>query len=76
MREAVKILIDRMVSHPDDFRKGGKLHWTVGGGMQEADARGLTEEEAKALHEAYQDCKYQLFHNSVMNSLLNETKGF
>ena len=83
LREAVRIVIERMRTHPEDFYdnlnidKNGRFTWiwgVVNAKTERYTDWGLTEAEIAALREGYATLMYHKFHDRVLESLLNEEK--
>lgn len=73
VREAVRIVVDRLHSHPHEFNAGERFSWVSR--MITSDpgwlTHVLTEEERCAIMIAWQGSRYKDFHNKVMTSLLD-----
>lgn len=72
MREAVKIVIDRMESHPEDFGPHGKFGWFFNEPYAQKEGRFFTDEEWEALKQAHKGLMYRWFSDRVMKSLLDD----
>ena len=72
MREAVKIVIDRMESHPEDFDLYGKFRWVVEESYGIHGDNMLTDTEMETFKQAHKELMYRRFHARVMKSLLDD----
>ena len=72
MREAIKIVIDRMQSHPEDFDLYGKFRWVFEESYGVHGDKMLTNTEVRALKQAHRELMYRRFHARVMKSLLDD----
>lgn len=72
IRDAVKTILARMETHPEDFEFGGKLHWITK--SDPANERGLNAAEIAALALAVEKYNYGKFSRFVMESLLSENE--
>ena len=77
IREAVRIIIERFRTHPEDFGDayGSRFGWVFASAVRlkgEDFTDVLNEAEKAAIDEIYKDYKYRLFHARVMQSLLAE----
>lgn len=70
IRDAVKIILARIETHPEDFEYGGKLHWITKN--DPANERGLNAAEIAALALAVEKYNYGKFSRFVMESLLQD----
>lgn len=79
VREAVKILLDRMETHPEEFygSESGSHHsrfgwvWNVVNGQRDF-SYGLTDAEITAIKQGYDKLMYSKFHDRVLACLLND----
>lgn len=70
IREAVKIIIERMKTNPEEFELHGRFAWAA---KVDINNCGFTKAEARALEIAQRDWKYRKFHNAVLESMLDDT---
>jgi hypothetical protein len=81
IREAVKMVLTRMETHPEDFFTNDLLRTNASAprfgwvwGVLNGDRYGLNEVEIDALKQGYDKVMYRNFHDRVLESLLNEPK--
>lgn len=74
MREAVKLLINRAHTHPEEFTKNGKFHWVHGYAKDPAYSYALTARERAALLKIINKYTYEGFHREVLRLLLGAEK--
>lgn len=79
IREAVRIIIERFRTHPEDFgdEYGSKFGWVFGSTLRlksEDYTDVLNEAEKAALDEIYKEHRYRLFHARVMKALLEDAQ--
>lgn len=69
LRDAVRILVERMRSHPDEFNSGGRFFWII---QAHTDGRldFLTEAERQAFKQVLDAMRYEAFHNTIFSSVL------
>ena len=70
IRDAVKIVLQQMREHPEDFKdRSCSFGW-----LYDADPTqlGLNAAETEAFSAALADLRYRRFHDSVLNSMLEE----
>lgn len=68
IRDAVKIVIQQMREHPEDFEhRGARFGW-----IQHVDTAslGLNEAETRAFNTALAEMRYRKFNDSVLNAML------
>jgi hypothetical protein len=75
VREAVKMVLTRMETHPGDFYDDLRLHsrfsWVWNAVRPDTEYNyGLTDAEISALFEGYQKVMYRKFHDRVLESFL------
>lgn len=74
VREAVRIVIDRLKTNPEDFIHPGKFTWLTAVMMKDGripiDELGLNDTEESELAKAFDAMMYERFHNRVLASLL------
>jgi hypothetical protein len=76
IREAVKMVLTRMETHPDDFFSNDLLRTNASTrfgwvwGVLNGDRYGLNEAEIDALKRGYDEVMYRKFHDRVLESFL------
>lgn len=73
IRDAVKIVIQQMREHPEDFEhRGARFGW-----IQHVDTAslGLNEAETRAFNTALAEMRYRKFNDSVLNAMLEVKEG-
>ena len=77
IREAVKMVLTRMETHPEDFyddmRIQSRFSWVWNAIRPNTEyTYGLTEAEISALTKSYKAIMYRKFHDRVLESMLSE----
>jgi hypothetical protein len=68
IRDAVKIVIEQMRTHPEEFEdRNSRFGWLNGADLT---LLGFNETEVKAFNAALADMRYKNFHEGVLNSML------
>jgi hypothetical protein len=68
IRDAVKIVIEQMRTHPEEFEdRNSRFGWLSGADLT---LLGFNEAEARAFNAALADMRYKNFHEGVLNSML------
>ena len=68
IRDAVKIVIEQMRTHPEEFEdRNSRFGWLNGADLT---LLGFNEAEARAFNAALADMRYKNFHEGVLNSML------
>ena len=80
IREAVKMVLTRMETHPDDFFSNDLLRTNASTrfgwvwGVLNGDRYGLNEAEIDALKRGYDEVMYRKFHDRVLESFLGDER--
>lgn len=72
IREAVKIIIERMKTNPEEFEGHGRFAWAS---KVDVARCGFTKAEARALEMAQREMQYQRFHKAVLEAMLDDNHG-
>jgi hypothetical protein len=68
IRDAVKIVIEQMRTHPEEFQdRNSRFGWLNGADLT---LLGFNKTEVKAFNAALADMRYKNFHEGVLNSML------